>query len=373
MTSMPRSLAAPAEGGIDPERLDVLVRRARLEVTSGRLPSCQFALGCGGRLVAFETLGDATPDTRFVLQSAGRPLRAAVAWKLLGDGLLSLDEYVADIIPEFATNGKDKVTVGHVLTHTGGFPMAPLGYPRHCDRDQRLAAFSRWRLDWEPGSRLAFHVTASAWVIRELVERRTGLLLRDYLRQEIAEPLGLSIDIGPPGEEQGSVARYVCTDAKTEEVEVDPWGPWYLTDPEVLAAGEPSHTGVATAADMALLFQALYHSGVWTAEGVELGTRAHVDMPMSGDFGATGVPTRMGLFVVVGTGGGAPSGAPGVTASERTFGHTGAPTQMSFCDPETGISFAFFTNGYPKAGYDRTRAGANQIAVLGNLAFDCAR
>jgi hypothetical protein len=44
---------------------------------------------------------------------------------------------------------------------------------------------------------------------------------------------------------------------------------------------------------------------------------------------------------------------------------------MSFCDPESGISFAFFTNGYPKTGYDRSRAGSYQISVLGTLAFDC--
>jgi hypothetical protein len=44
---------------------------------------------------------------------------------------------------------------------------------------------------------------------------------------------------------------------------------------------------------------------------------------------------------------------------------------MSWCDPQSGVSFSFVTNGYPVAGYDRTRAGLNRIAVLGALAFDC--
>jgi CubicO group peptidase (beta-lactamase class C family) len=357
--------------GIDPVKLDLLLRRARHEVESGRLPSCQVALARHGELVAFETYGDATPRTRYVLQSAGRPLLAVTAWKALSDGLFDLDDRVAKIVPEFGTNGKDAVSVRHVLTHTAGFPMAPLGYPRHRDREERLAAFGKWRLDWEPGSQMAFHLTAVAWVIRELIERTSGLELRAYLRQRIAAPLGLTVDIGPPVEEQDTVAPYVCTDAPIEEVEIDPWGPWYLSQPEVLAAGEPSHTGVATAADMVMLFQGLYHSGIWSAEAVAEGTRAQVDMPLSGDFGGAGQRTRMGLFVTVGVGGGGAAGAPGMTASEATFGHTGAPTQMSFCDPESGVSFAFFTNGYPRAGYDRTRAGENQIAVLGNLAFDC--
>jgi CubicO group peptidase (beta-lactamase class C family) len=369
MQSMSHELVDPASVGVDSQRLDLLLRRTRLEVESGRLPSCQVALARHGRLVAFETCGDATPSSRYILQSAARPILASIAWKVIGDGLLDLDERVADVIPEFGTNGKEVITLRQVMTHTAGFPMAPLGYPRHRDRDERLAAFSRWRLDWEPGSRLQYHVTSGGWVIKELIECRTGMELRDYLREKISGPLGLTIDIGPPVEEQATVARYVCTDAKEGEFEINPWGPWYLHDPEVLAAGEPSHTVVATAGDIALLFQALYHSGLWTAEAVAEGTRAQVDMPMSGDFGRVGEPTRMGLFVLVGTSnGGAP---PGPTASPATFGHSGAPTQQAWCDPESGLSFAFVTNGYPAAGYDRTRAGANQAALLTGLAFDC--
>jgi CubicO group peptidase (beta-lactamase class C family) len=368
---MTRTLADPSRVGIDPERLALLVRRARLEVESGRLPSCQVALARGGRLVAFESVGDVASEQRYVLQSAGRPLLATIAWKALSDGLFTLDDSVAKIVPEFGTNGKQVVTVRHVMTHTGGFPMAPLGYPRHADRDERLEAFAKWRLDWAPGSKLAFHVTSSAWVLRELVERTSGMEIRAYLKERIADPLGLSLDLGPPVETQGDVVPYVCTDGPTEEVEIDPWGPWYLSQAEVLAAGEPSHTAVSSAADMALLLQALYTTDLWRPEIVAEATRVQVDLPMSGDFGATGQRTRMGLFVLVGPGGGAPAGAPGPTASESTFGHHGAPTQMTFHDPETGISFAFYTNGYPSAGYDRSRAGLNQLAVLGALAFDC--
>jgi CubicO group peptidase (beta-lactamase class C family) len=283
-------------------------------------------------------------------------------WKLLGEDHIQLDAPVAEFIPEFGANGKDRVTVRQVLTHTGGFPMAPLGYPRMKDRAARLAAFARWRLDWEPGSQLEFHLTSAAWVIAELVERATGMPLPEYLHKEIARPLGLTLALGVPVAEQGNVARFVATDAKPGEFQVDPWGPWYLHDPEVLAAGEPSHSVVATAADIALLFQALYHSGLWTREAVAEGTRVQVDMKLAGKYGAVGTQTRMGLYVLIG-------GPP--TASPATFGHGGAPTQMSWCDPESGVSFAFVTNGYPVAGYDRTRAGLNRIAALGALAFDC--
>jgi CubicO group peptidase (beta-lactamase class C family) len=359
---MPRELADPKSVGIDPARLELLLRRVRLDVECGQLPSAQVALAREGRLVAFETLGNATPRTRYVLQSAGRPVIAAAVWKLLGDGGIELDARVADVIPEFGTNGKEVVTIRQVLTHTGGFPMAPLGFPKMKDRAARLAAFSRWKLAWPPGSQLEFHLTSAAWVIAELVERASGRSLPEYLREEIARPLGLTLALGVPVAEQGDVARFEATDAPEGGFEVDPWGPWYLHDPEVLAAGEPSHSVVATAADVALLFQALYHSGLWAAAAVAEGTRVQVDMKLAGNYGAVGAQTRMGLYVMVG-------GPP--TASDAAFGHGGAPTQMSWCDPRSGVSFSFVTNGYPVTGYDRTRAGLNRITVLGALAFDC--
>ncbi len=363
MVAMSRELVSPAEVGIHPGRLRVLIDRVRLEVEAGPLHSCQMALAKDGRLVAFETFGDAKPSTRYILQSAGRPIVGSVAWKVLGEGLLHLDDRVADIIPEFGTNGKDVVTVKQVLTHTSGFPMAPLGYPKMKDRSARLAAFSQWRLTYEPGTKLQWHLTSAAWVIAELVERVTGMPFAEYLRKEIAAPLGLTIDLGVRLEEQeGTIAKITATDAEEGEFEIDPWGPWYLHDPNVLAAGEPSHSVVATAADMALHYQALYHSGLWTPEAVRQGTTPQVSMPLEGDYGVAGQVTNVGLFIQIG----GPAGA-----SDAAFGHGGAPSQISFCDPEVGLSFAFVTNGYPVAGYDRTRSGRNRTLVISNMAADC--
>ena len=158
----------------DPRRLAVLIDRCRLEVENGTLPSAQVAVHVDGREYAFETFGDATPSTRYVLQSTGRSIVAGVLWKLISDGLLDTARPVAEYIPEFATNGKDSVTVEQVVTHVGGFPLAPLGYPAMLDREDRLKAFAKWRLMYEPGTELQFHLTSAAWVIAELCERLTG-------------------------------------------------------------------------------------------------------------------------------------------------------------------------------------------------------
>jgi CubicO group peptidase (beta-lactamase class C family) len=297
---------------------------------------------------------------------------AAAVWKVLGDGLLDVNETVADIVPEFGTNGKEAVTVEHILSHSAGIPYAPLGYPKMLDRDARLAAFGRWRLDSTPGAVLQFHLTSAAWVIAEIVERRTGLPFADYLRTEIIEPLGLGIVLPLPADQyETALAVPTATDRTSDDQQVDPWGPWYLANPEVLAAGEPSHSIVGTAADVVQLSQALYCSGLWDNATVDDAIRIRISQSPPGDqlYGGSPETVNVGLFVVVsGTQGGG-SYTPR-TGSARTFGHVGAPLQMGFMDAVTGTSFAFLTNGYPMAGYDYSLNGVNLKISLLNLGND---
>ncbi len=356
--------------GVDPRLLELLTARVRTAVEHGPLPSAQLAVARGGRLVAFECFGDTDPGRRYVLQSVGRSVLAAVVWQVLDAGRLRLDEPVAEVIPEFGTNGKDAVTVEHVLTHTAGFPFAPLGYPKMLDRAQRLAAFGRWRLDHEPGTVLQFHLTSAAWVIDELIRRRTVLGAAEYLAEHIAGPLGLTLELGVPVEHQATIAPMTVTDGDPGD-EVDPWGPWYLATPEVLAAGEPSHAMVGTAADVALLFQAVSHSGRWSRAIVAEATRARLARPPAGEqlYGGSPLPVHMGLFVPVsgGTGGAwLPAVAP------NAWGHGGAAYQLGFHDPDTDVSFALLSNGYPRSGYDYSRAGVAFLSTVATLAADLA-
>lgn len=41
------------------------------------------------------------------------------------EGLIDIDATVASYIPDFAAQGKDKITIRHVLTHAAGIPSAP--------------------------------------------------------------------------------------------------------------------------------------------------------------------------------------------------------------------------------------------------------
>jgi CubicO group peptidase (beta-lactamase class C family) len=369
-TVSPAAAAAtidPAEVGVDPARLRICVDRVRLEVESGRLPSAQLAVARRGRLVHVESFGDAYP--RYLLQSVGRPIVASALWRLIGEGKVDLAAPVASVIPEFGTNGKEVVTIEHVLTHTAGIPFAPLGFPKMTDREERLKAFAKWRLDWEPGSQLQFHLTSAAWLIAELVERVDGRPLPVYLQQELAEPLGLGFELAVPVERQReTVAPMVRTDGQTGDV--DPWGPWFFDRAEVVAAGEPAHAMVASAADLALFYQAVLEARRWTPEIVAEAIRPHVTAVPAGDplYGGGTKPVSVGLFVMVA--GESPDAWLPAVASPRTFGHGGSAYQSAWCDPDSGLSFALLSNGYPTSGYDQTPRGVAFITNVNNLAAD---
>src|SRR5206468_16124 len=73
----PSDVADAREVGIDPHRLSELLDRARRDVDSHLLPSCQLAAARHGRLAAFHTFGEATNETRYVIFSCTKALVAA--------------------------------------------------------------------------------------------------------------------------------------------------------------------------------------------------------------------------------------------------------------------------------------------------------
>ena len=79
------SVTDPTELGLDEAAWGTFVTRARAEVDAGLLPSCQFAFARDGRVISL-TLGDAAPDSRYVIFSATKPVVAAAMWRLIGAG-----------------------------------------------------------------------------------------------------------------------------------------------------------------------------------------------------------------------------------------------------------------------------------------------
>jgi CubicO group peptidase (beta-lactamase class C family) len=379
--------AKPEEIGIDSERLEAVFARAKRDVDLGVLPSAQVAVGRNRKVAGVRTFGravqggaeaPATNETLYYFFSCTKAVVAAAVWLLFEEGLLRLDERVSDIIPEFGTNGKDRITVEQVLLHIAGFPYAKYAPEDWSDGSKRLEAFARWTLDWEPDSRYEYHPTSAHWVLAEIICRRAATDYRAFIRERIRRPAGLDeFFLGLPPELDGRLAEVGFIGEP-----VEPPGGWGdvtpehilgFNDPAVRRAGLPGGGGIAGAGEMALFYQVLVNGGR-TVDG------SQILKPETIDFATTvrtkdrhrdpvlDIPVNRGLSIIVaGDDGNAHLRGFGKVASPRAFGHGGAGGQIAWGDPETGISVGYCTNGFVD-----WMTAARRVTAISSLAASCA-
>jgi CubicO group peptidase (beta-lactamase class C family) len=324
----------------------VLEAAAKL-IDAGVTPACQVAVAHDGELIGFETFGAATNNTRFCAWSATKPIVASAVWILIGESLLDPQLPVAHYIPEFATNGKEIVTVEQVMLHTSGFPNALMPAVEGGDAVTRVKRFTEWQLEWEPGSQFEYHGTSAHWVLAELIERVSGHDFRDFIETRVCTPNGLPRVLGLMPEEQDDIAPSTPLGTRPEDSHLLAIDPLSLDGADVRAAGVPGAGGIMTAATMALFYQAILHDPkhVWDADVLQdaktnvrcsfpdplmhVAANRSLGLVLAGDDGLH--QFRYAMF--------------GQGNSPGSFGHAGAYAQVGWADPATGVSFSFLKNG----------------------------
>jgi CubicO group peptidase (beta-lactamase class C family) len=125
-------------------------------------------------------------------------------------GLVDYDEPVATYWPEFAQNGKEAVTVRHVLSHSAGMHRmrSVVDDAGHMlDWDHMVAALAEEPPAYEPGTRTGYHALTYGWLVGEIVRRVTGRPLAQVVADDVAAPLGLDgLHLGCPAGERHRVA-----------------------------------------------------------------------------------------------------------------------------------------------------------------------
>lgn len=170
-------------------------------VASGEEIGAQVAAHLDGELVIDAWAGTAdvatgTPvdgDTLFHSYSTGKGMAATVVAWLVDRGLLEYDAPVARYWPEFGVRGKERTTVGHVLSHTAGLPYVrpDLSPEELFDTPAMVAWLADQEPVWEPGTMTGYQGWTYGFLVAEIVRRASGRTIDEILHSEIATPLGM--------------------------------------------------------------------------------------------------------------------------------------------------------------------------------------
>lgn len=244
--------------------------------------------------------------------STTKIMTALTALVLVDRGLLDLYAPVSRYWPEFAANGKERIEVRHVLSHSSGVSGLdqPAKWEDLCDHRRAAARMATQAPWWEPGTASGYHALSQGHLIGELVERITGQTLGRFFAQEIAGPLGADFHIGLAPPEFGRVADIVPPPPLPFDLSaLDPRSPAVrtLTGPVADAAIAntelwrqaeiPAANGHGNARSVALIQSIVSHGG--EIHGVRLLSPSTIDLIFKeqarGVDLVLGVPLRWGM------------------------------------------------------------------------------
>jgi CubicO group peptidase (beta-lactamase class C family) len=143
-------------------------------------------------------------DTMVVVFSTTKGLAGLTMALAHSRGLFDLDERIATYWPEFAREGKGKITVRQLLAHQAGLFAfdEPPDMGTIADLDRMAEIMARQKPAWEPGTRQAYHALTLGFYESEILRRVDPghRSLGRYFQDEIATPLGLDFYIRLPEE-----------------------------------------------------------------------------------------------------------------------------------------------------------------------------
>jgi CubicO group peptidase (beta-lactamase class C family) len=338
---------APTAAGVSQVQLERASRLIESEVESGKLGAAAILVARHGRIVLRRGFGrlsaapDALavqPDSVFLLASITKPVTACCLMLLVERGLVSLGDPVNHYLPDFQGEERDKVRVRDLLRHTSGLPDM---LPENIDLRRAHAPLSEFvrhvystPLLFAPGSEFRYQ-SMGILLAAEIVEKISGMRLRDFEKQEIFEPLGMKdSSLGLGGRRIGDLVS--CAPAPGSSPADDQrFGPNSLYWRDLGCPWGGMHS---TTFDLAILLQTFLDGGVYA--GRRIFSAATVKAMTSDQNLEIKEPWGLGWAL----GRSHAWNAFGDLVSGRAFGHAGATGTMAWADPETQLVCIILTN-----------------------------
>jgi uncharacterized protein YbbC (DUF1343 family)/CubicO group peptidase (beta-lactamase class C family) len=351
----PRKVSAPKPGPPNlASRLDPIVEKA---IAADEIPGAVLLVWHQGRVIHRKAYGSRvlvparepmTVDTIFDLASLTKLVATtASVMRLVEQGKVRLNDPLARYIPEFAASkqdGKDQVTIRHLLTHTAGLVPIPRLTGNWSGVEPVLKAIYDDPLVSPPGARFLYS-DCGFIVLAEMVRRVSGVPLDEFAAREIYGPMGMRwTRFRPP-------AEWFPRIAPTEEIDL-PEGAkagsgrgrvlrGVVHDPRSRGmGGVAGHAGLfSTADDLALYCRMLLAGGV-APNGKRIFAAATVQK-MTTPQTPPWSPAVRGLGWDIDSAYSAPRGE---LFPLGTFGHTGFTGTAVWMDPASQTFYVLLAN-----------------------------
>ncbi|MEP1421362.1 MAG: serine hydrolase domain-containing protein [Erythrobacter sp.] len=298
-------------------------------------------------------------------------------------GLFSYEEAVADIWPEFAAHGKDRVTVGEALSEQAGLAAFDfkLTLENIGDEAAICAAIAAQEPNWTPGDHSGNHAYTLGWIASELIHRRDrkGRRLPQFFAEEIAGPLGLDVFVGLPSNfDRERIARiegFGMQDLFIHHTTM-PWaltfemclpgtlafrtlnnplvlaGPGALDNEEFWKVGQGAAGGMASARGLAQVYNAFARGG----EKLGITEQVMETLRQGHAYPHKGLKDQvLTADMYYSYGFEKPFNEWEFARTRSAFGSFAVGGSLAFCDPEDGVSYAWITNQLGTGKWDDPR------------------
>ncbi|HEU5431706.1 MAG TPA: serine hydrolase domain-containing protein [Thermomicrobiales bacterium] len=266
----------------------------------------------------------ASNDAMFLLGSVSKPINVAAVMTHYDQGKFQLDDRVTKFLPAFAGEGRDDVTIRHLLTHVSGLPDQLADNNELRRRHATLTEFAeraaRAPLAFAPGSKYQYSSMGILLAAR-IAELVSGADILTLVDRSVFQPLEMKHSAQGLGRfKLADMVQCQMDGAAPESGGGDPHAhEWDWNSIYWRKLGAPWGGVHASAADIGkFLAEFMRAEGkVVRPETARLMTKNHNPPGFT--------PRGLGFGV------GKEAGSPG--CSERTFGHTGSTGTLCWADP----------------------------------------
>ncbi|MGC3818578.1 serine hydrolase domain-containing protein [Acinetobacter sp. G11] len=372
------------QGHVDERFMDLATQFSRMQDARTNLGGAALVVYFQGRKVVDIWTGKKSEteswqtDTLSLCYSTGKGVLSTLAHILVSEGFLDYDIPVARYWPEFAQQGKDKISLRHMLSHQSGlYDIRHLvaDASEMADWPHMLDVLAQAKPRFEVATDAAYQPLTFGWQVGGVLENATGKTLAELMQHYLIDRLQLDAAyFGVPKEKLANVARIMpqqkfSTDkpqnakAKVKPqqarkaspldklLELSGQNPQDFQDAMIpkgmknfsffsdagLQAIIPAATGVFSANSLARIYAMLANAGEWQGQQLirpeifkQLSqiqyTRRDRIMPLP-------MHWRLGYHRILTLG-----------KSSSGFGHMGFNGSGAWCDPERGLSFAYTHN-----------------------------